>query len=120
LPMTAFSNSMSFSIIERADFRSATLYIVPTMMVQQAIDEARSYWVAGVGRDGKPHKDSLRQVLWLCERDQHPYYGFKRKWSPHRNNWNQLRDTGRRSLYMRGRRMVCRNLKSPSTLLGPA
>ena len=71
----------------------AEFYIVPTLMVQQAIDEARSYWVAGIGRDGTPHKDSLRQVLWLCEREQHPYLGFRRKWEPYRNNWDQLRDT---------------------------
>jgi hypothetical protein len=72
--------------VARAEF-----YLVPTNVVQEAIDEARAYWVAGTGRDGKPHQDSSRQVLSLCERDGHPYRGFRIKWSCYRDNWESLR-----------------------------
>jgi hypothetical protein len=76
----------------RNGVQNAELYLVPTKVVQRAIDVAKKYWVEGLRRDGGPHVDSRRQVLSLCDRDRHPYWGFRVKWAKYRDNWDQLRD----------------------------
>ena len=60
------------------DFRNgiaeADIYLVPTNVVQTAIDEARRYWLSGKRKDGADRKDLTGQRLWLDDRtDGHAY-----------------------------------------------
>lgn len=61
-----------------ADFRmgvsDAVIYVVPTPVVQAAIDDARRDWLSKPRRDGKARKDSTDQRLHLNDRiDRHAY-----------------------------------------------
>jgi hypothetical protein len=46
-------------------FDNARFYVVPTSIVQVAIDLARAEWVSGPRRDGGVRVDSAAQRLWL-------------------------------------------------------
>ncbi len=71
---------------------AASIYIVPTPVVQDALIEARRYWNAGVKRDGSKRKDGTGQRLLLNKRtDRHAYEGFQTKWAHFRDNWDLLR-----------------------------
>ena len=71
---------------------AAQIYIVPTGVVQSAIDDGRSYWISGKKKDGTKRVDSAGQRLWLNDRvDRHAYEGFQVKWKNYLENWDQLR-----------------------------
>ncbi len=72
---------------------AARIYIVPTDVVQDAIDKGRRYWNSGRKKDGTKRVDSRMQVLWMTGRmDRHAYEGFQDKWKEYLGNWDRLRD----------------------------
>jgi hypothetical protein len=71
----------------------AQFYIVPTMVVQEAIDRGRSDWLSKMRRDGQPRKDSTGQRLLFDDKIDGPEYrGFRVKWEKYFENWDQLRE----------------------------
>lgn len=87
------SNGDFCAIVDlRNGVAAASIYIVPTPVVRDALAEARRYWNAGVKQDGSKRKDGTGQRLWLNDRtDRHAYEGFQAKWAPFRDNWDLLR-----------------------------
>jgi hypothetical protein len=77
----------------RKGVAGAQIYIVPTTVVQRAIDEGRKDWLSKSRRDGNPRKDSTGQRVWLDNKIDGPAYrGYTRKWRRYLENWDQLRD----------------------------
>ena len=78
------------------DFREgiarAMIYIVPTLVVQRAIDRGRRDWNAGRKRDGSRRKDSTGQRLWFDDRhDLQAWRGYRKRWKRYLENWSQLK-----------------------------
>jgi len=82
------------------DFRendpaTAKFYIIPTTVVQAAIDAGRKYWMSFRKKDGSERVDSPGQRLWLTDRtDRHAYEGFQTKWKPYLGAWDSLKSGG--------------------------
>ncbi len=77
----------------RKGISEAQIYVVPTSIVQEAIDHGRAGWLSKSRRDGNPRKDSTGQRLWLDDKVDGPdYRGFRIKWKRYVANWDQLRD----------------------------
>jgi len=76
----------------RAGVANAQIYLVPTRVVQAAIDAARKEWNAGRKRDGGIRVDSAAQRLWLNDRvGERAWWGFQIKWRKYLDAWGQLR-----------------------------
>jgi hypothetical protein len=79
------------------DFRendpaSAKFYLIPTKVVQAAIDAGRKYWMSSLKKDGSERVDSTGQRLWLNDRvDRHVYEGFEIKWKQYLGAWDLLK-----------------------------
>jgi hypothetical protein len=84
----------------RGGIAGAKIYIVPTPVVQRAIDSGRREWNAGLKRDGSRRKDSTGQRLWLDDRDDlQAWRGYCKRWARYVENWDQLRsDRSRRNV----------------------
>lgn len=77
----------------RRRVEDAKLFLVPTGVVQKAIDAARKEWNSGTKRDGGKRVDSTGQRLWLNDRaDRYAWEGFGVKWAPYLDGWDQLRE----------------------------
>jgi hypothetical protein len=81
------------SIVDlRTEVAAAKIYLVPTRIVQAAIDAARKEWNSGKKRDGGKRIDSPAQRLWLNDRaDRHEWEGFRIRWHQYLEAWDQLR-----------------------------
>lgn len=78
----------------RARVADAQIYLVPTRVVQTAIDAARKEWNSGRKRDGGTRIDSPAQRLWLNDRaGKRAWEGFQVKWRRYLEAWDQLRAT---------------------------
>jgi hypothetical protein len=74
------------------DPSKAKFYIVPTAVVQNAIDNGRRYWMSFLKRDGSQRTDSPGQRLWLTGPiNRHAYEGFENKWKKYLNAWHLLK-----------------------------
>src|SRR5713101_4025089 len=75
----------------RGGVAAARIFIVPTSVVQSAIDDARADWNAGTRRDGLPRVDTAATRLLLNDRiDHRAWDGFEAKWQQYLGNWEQL------------------------------
>jgi hypothetical protein len=52
----------------RTGVADAQIYVVPTNVVQRALDAGRKDWLSKMRRDGMPRKDSTGQRVWLDEK----------------------------------------------------
>jgi hypothetical protein len=78
----------------RGNVANAQIYLVPTRVVQAAIDAAREEWNSGRKRDGSARVDSPAQRLWLNDRSgRRSWEGFQVKWRRYHEAWDQLRAT---------------------------
>ena len=81
----------------RGGVAAARIYVIPTDVVQDAIDKGRRYWNAGRKKDGTKRVDSRQQRLSITDRtDRHAYEGFQIKWKEYLGDWDRLRG-GRRA-----------------------
>jgi hypothetical protein len=66
-------------------------FVVPTPVVQEAIDVARAAWVSGSRRDGGKRVDATAQRLTLDDNvNGPPWEGYGKRWEHYIDNWRQL------------------------------
>jgi hypothetical protein len=74
------------------DLAKAKFYIIPTTVVQSALDAGRKYWTSSPKKDGSPRVDTPGQRVWLTgPTNRHVYEGYEEKWVKYRDAWNQLK-----------------------------
>jgi hypothetical protein len=88
-------SATDFTIIVRmgADRNDDEFYIVPTLVVQEALAAHRTAYLAERKRDGGPRKDDGHWTLhWreLRSGQPKPNYGFEKKWAEYRDGWDRL------------------------------
>ena len=77
--------------------RGADLYVVPTRVVVEAINDAyREYHNHPNQKNGEPRKWTNQRVLRLDgeDRPDNPSYGFAEKWAEYQDAWHVLEDNG--------------------------
>ena len=66
-------------------------FVVPTSIVQEAIDTARAEWTSDVRRDRGKRVDAVAQRLTLDDKVDGPAWrGYGTRWKRYVDNWDQL------------------------------
>ena len=73
--------------------RSATFYIVPTRVVNNALRRLHRAWLAIPRRDGKPHKDTNMRGFLLSGPTAKPWRGYATRWQRYHEAWNLLEES---------------------------
>ncbi len=72
--------------------RNADIYVVPTKVVNSAIQAHRDNYLNTLKRDGGKRKDTGHWVLRLRGNPERPNYGFDKKWAQYKDAWRLLED----------------------------
>lgn len=82
----------------RKGVRSAMIYLVPTVSVEQVLAENHAKYLSHPKSDGSPRKDTKQRIIHLdgVDRPTNEAYGYSRKWEEYREAWWQLGDPSAR------------------------
>jgi hypothetical protein len=84
----------SADFVAAVDFRPAgnwDVYVLPTMIVADALSSHHSRWLSTPRRDGGVKKDTARRILQINDRSpETPGQGFRQTWSKYLNAWHLL------------------------------
>ncbi len=87
------ANDDDTDFVAAVDFQESggySVYILPSVIVENALRENHAAYLAQPKRDGSAKKDSSQRNLFMNERMDRPGHGYLREWKKYRNAWNIL------------------------------
>jgi hypothetical protein len=87
------SDNGDFAVIVRISFdEPEQFHIIPTKIVDKALNKSHKAWNSYAKKDGTPRKNTNRRVIFFTGTysERTPHRGYEEVWKKYKNNWEIL------------------------------